>query len=652
MKFSPFAIAGAALLAAAAHAAVSVKSPDGKIEFIAAPDADGHLAYTITAGGKAVMEESQLGITVAGVDLGAGAALGEAARGSLDETYPMRGNKPTAVNRCDTAAIAVTTGAQGWTLEVRAYDDGVGFRYVVPGPSGRVVNGEATRFKFPAATKVWWQEMMRPGSRYEKPYTATDISAFAVNAVPACMLTAELPGGGYAFLTEADVIDQPGMYFTYRGNRSLQSTFVETWTSAGAVVSSWRALLIAPDLNALVNSDFIQNLCPPAAPGLFAQDWIKGGMAVWNWVENKAITPENMKRYSRLAGQLGFQYNTVDAGWESWGNAWTAMKELADYSKTVNVKIIAWKRWTQMDTQEKRKTFFSQLNQAGVVGIKVDGIDSEGVVVNKFLTASLKDAVDYKIMILWHGCPKPTGINRTWPNEIGREAIRGMENKPPFAPGNTIFPFTRLIAGPADFTPLVLNLATRRGETSWAHQIGTVVSYTAPLQNLAGDPQTIVDNPASAFIKSIPTEWDETRVLPQSKIGDLLAFARRRGNAWFVTLLNGDVANGKKLALSLSFLGGGTWDAAIVKDDAAKADAVVQETSKVTSSGSFSVDLRAGGGWVGRFVNPDIVSLRRPAPVRFRSGSPAALRSASGRALEAVGATGIYYAAPAAISGE
>src|SRR4029078_6086283 len=97
-----------------------------------------------------------------------------------------------------------------------------------------------------------------------------------------------------------------------------------------------------------------------------------------------------MKRYSRLAGQPGFQYNTVDAGWEGWSNGWTAMKDLVDYSKQYNVKIIAWRRWTEMEPPAKRKTFYTQLNTAGVVGIKVDGIDSEGVVVNKFLSASLK----------------------------------------------------------------------------------------------------------------------------------------------------------------------------------------------------------------------------------------------------------------------
>lgn len=621
----------AALLQAAICAAVSLKSPNGKIEFIAAPDAAGHLAYTVNSDGKAVIEESPLGITVAGVDLGDGATLGAAVTGNLDETYPVRGVHTVAVNRCDTAAIEVTKGAQKWTLIVRAYDDGVGFRYVVPGTGGKIVNGEATRFKLPAGTKVWWQPMMRPGSRYEKNYAATDIAAFAANALPAGMMTGELAAGGYVYLTEANVVDQPGMYYTYRGDRSLQSTFVETWTPAGEIHSSWRAVLIAPDLNALVNSDFIQNLCPPAAPGLFAQDWIKGGLAVWNWVESQNITLDNMKRYSRLAGQLGIPYNTVDAGWEGWSNGWTAMKELVDYSKQFNVKILAWTRWTEMDAPDERKAFFTKLNQAGVIGIKVDGIDSEGVVVNKFLSASLKDAVDYKIMILWHGCPKPTGINRTWPNEIGREAIRGMESKPPWAPCNTTFPFTRLIAGPADFTPLVFN-ATKRGETSWAHQIGTVVSYTAPLTHLAGEPQTIIDNPAAPFIKTIPTEWDETRVLPMSKIGDLLAFARRKGNAWFVVILNGDVANTKNLTLGLSFLGAGNWDASVVKDNLAQADAVVQENSKVTASGSFPVALRAGGGWVARFVNPDAVAIAPLNGPRSR-GIPVLRARISGGAL-------------------
>ncbi len=629
-----------ALLALPAAASVSVKSPNGQIEFLADVDNSGRLVYTVSSGGKAVIEQSALGITVAGADLGAGAALGDAARSSIDETYPMRGVKTVAVNRCNTAAIDVAKGAQKWILEVRAYDDGVGWRYVVPGTGDRAVTGEATAFKLPTGSKVWWQEFMLVGQRYEKLYTATDISAFASGAIPAGMMTAEVPGVGYAWLSEANVVNTPGMYYTCKGGRSLQATFTEaSWTMTGDIQTSWRVVLVAADLNALVNSDLVRNLCPPPAAGLFQADWIKPGMAVWNWVQNRAITVDNMKRYSKIAGQLGFAYNTVDAGWEGWTNAYTAMKDLCDYSAQQNVKIWAWKRWTEMDTQDKRKAFFAKLNAAGVVGIKVDGIDNENVVVDKFLTASLKDAVDYKIMILWHGCPKPTGIERTWPNEIGREAIRGMENKPPWAPSNTTFPFTRLIAGPADFTPLVLTMPARSGETSWAHQIGTVVSYTAPFTNLSGDPQSILDNPAVEFIKSIPTEWDETVVLPQSRIGDLLAFARRRGKAWFVTVLNGSTTTARKVAINTAFLGAGTWDASLVKDELAKVDAVVQEAGKAKTTSTYTADLRPGGGWVARFVNPNAVAiLTRPAAKpRLRSRESVVLFSAQGRILPAPG---------------
>ena len=177
-----------------------------------------------------------------------------------------------------------------------------------------------------------------------------------------------------------------------------------------------------------------------------------------------------------------------------------------------------------------------------------------------------------------------------------------MENKPPWSQSNTTLPFTRCLAGHSDFTPLIFNYPKRTGETSQSHQIGTAISYTTSMQNIAGDPQYILTNPAVEIIKSIPTDWDETVVLPMSKIGDLLGFARRKGNTWFVTLLNGDTVQPKKVTLKLSFLGSGTFKADVIKDDMSDMNAIIQDSFSVTSADSYTIQMRGGGGWVGRFI--------------------------------------------------
>ena len=142
-------------------------------------------------------------------------------------------------------------------------------------------------------------------------------------------------------------------------------------------------------------------------------------------------------------------------------------------------------------------------------------------------------------MVNFHGANKPAGEARTWPHELTREGVYGLEHRRPRRgrAHNTTLPFTRFLAGAADYTPVVFG--ERRKETSWAHQIATAVVFTSPLLVFGGHPQSLLDNPAVEMIKSLPSVWDETIVLPASEIGELAAFARRHGTTWFVAVLNG-----------------------------------------------------------------------------------------------------------------
>jgi alpha-glucosidase len=203
-------------------------------------------------------------------------------------------------------------------------------------------------------------------------------------------------------------------------------------------------------------------------------------------------------------------------------------------------------------------------------------------------------------MLNFHGANKPAGESRTWPNELTREAVQGLEHRsmPEWARHNTTLPFTRFLAGSADYTPVVFG--ERRKETSWAHQIATSIVFTSPLLVYGAHPQSLLDHPAADLIKTVPSVWDETIVLPPSRIGEIAAFARRRGTTWFVAVLNGPAP--ASLKLDLGFLGGGRYDALFVRDTADNPASVTLEESQVGRDDAFPLELRPGGGFVLRLT--------------------------------------------------
>jgi alpha-glucosidase len=201
-------------------------------------------------------------------------------------------------------------------------------------------------------------------------------------------------------------------------------------------------------------------------------------------------------------------------------------------------------------------------------------------------------------MINFHGANKPAGEPRTWPNEMTREGIYGLEHKRMEAWGafNATFPFVRMLAGHADYTPVVFG--ERRRETSWAHQIASAAILTSPVLVYGGNPASLLANPAADMIKAIPSVWDETRVLPPSEIGDIAVFARRSGNRWFVAAMNGPTE--RTVTIDLSFLPQGTHQALIVRDNLNDPGAVEVESRSLPRS--IAIPLRASGGFIVRIT--------------------------------------------------
>ena len=596
--------------------AIRVSSPNGAVQVQVSADA-ARLIYSVTFRGGPVIETSPLGILVDGANLGEEVALGKVEPYDGTDRFASRGVHAEAIERFRGARIALPQ----CLLDVRAFDDGIAFRWVVPGAGTRVPD-EATAFVLPAGSTVWYHDL---NGHYEGTHAKKEIAEVQAGDWAAPPLTFKLPNGaGYASITEAAVIDYAGMALQADGQRGFRARLghshpashpftlrygdVEATRLAqpaavtGRITTPWRVVMIGADLDTLVNSDIVADLAPPPDRRLFPKglhtDWVKPGRAVWKYLDGGGEnTLETMKEFSRLAGALGFEYNLVEGFWRRWEEK--DLREFIAYSRQHNVGIWLWQHSRELHDPAARAAFFAHVQDVGAVGVKLDFFDHEAKEVMDLYRACLQGAAEHRLLVDFHGANKPTGESRTWPNELNREAVSGMERRSmqAWAQHDTTIPFTRMLAGHLDFTPMLFG--ERRRETSWAHQIATAALFTAPLLVYGAHPQAMLDNPAVELIKSIPSTWDETRVLPFSEIGEIAAFARRHGKRWFLVIANGPVA--RSVEVPLSFLGGGSHQALLVRDREDDPAAVVVENRTVRREDSVKIELRAGGGFVARF---------------------------------------------------
>lgn len=614
---------------------IIIAGPDGRIEFQLLTAEAGRLSYSVAFRKRAVIETSALGMIIGGADLCQGVEIGGMERYRVNERYAWRGNHSEAVNRCNGARLSLRHAASGanFTLEVRAFNDGAAFRFIIPGDGRARVPDESTGFVIPAKSIVWYHDLE---GHYEGIHARREIDAVGEGEWAAPPLTIRLPGEeGYASITEAALIDYAGMGLQADGRRGFTLRLGHAHPASypfrlryaadverlkqpaqvtGTITTPWRVVIIGADLNALVTSDIVHNVSPPPDRRLFPAgmktDWIKPGRAVWKYLDGGENTLDEVKNFSLLAGQLGFEYQVVEGFWSRWSEA--QMREAVEYSRQHKVALLFWKHSRDLRTSEARRQFFELCRRVGVVGAKIDFFDHEAKEVIDLYQTLLREAAEHQLMVDFHGSNKPAGEARTWPNEMTREGIYGLEHRrtPAWAPLNATLPFTRMLAGHADYTPV--HFGERRKETSWAHQIASAAIFTSPLLIYGAHPKNMLANPAVEMIKSIPSVWDQTIALPMSEIGEVAAFARRRGETWFLAIMNG--ATARTIKVPLAFLGGGRFRALLVRDQVNpaanpaaspatdEAAAVRIENVLVGRTDSLTIEMRGGGGFIGRFV--------------------------------------------------
>lgn len=602
---------------------VLLKSPDQQIS-ITLSVRNNNLSYSISRKGKILVEPSPIRMFVDGAAITDGVSIGQAELYQLDEQYPWYGVHATARNHYNGAKVAINKGAIAYVVDLRVFNDGAAFRLLVPGKeNSRRIAEEATVFKLPTGSMAWYHDL---DMHYEGLYKKKRMDTVKAGQWAAPSVTFQLPDSKlYLAITEADLKNYGGMAlqtdgkggmvlrlpqnqptsYPYKLRYSPADTLklARPATIAGTITTPWRVAMIADNLNSLVNNDMVHNLCPPPDHKLFPQGiqtpWIKPGSAVWKYLDDGGVsTVANMKEFSRMAAELGFKHNILEGFWNKWSD--DELRGLVNYSKQRGVEIWLWEHSKNLWDVAKRQAFFKRCHDLGIGGLKLDFFDHEAKDVIDLYQDILEETAAFQLMVNFHGANKPTGQERTWPNELTREAVKGMEASKlaDRAGHNVTLPFTRFIAGHAEYTPV--HFGERRKNTTWTHQIATAVIFAAPLLTYAASPQHLLQNPAVEMIKSIPSIWDETIVLPGSAIGEGAVYARRKGNTWFLAVING--VKPKTLQVSLSFLGEGTFNRLEVRD--VKGNAATLKVIKGLNhkKDNIVLQLSEGGGYIARFM--------------------------------------------------
>lgn len=600
------------------------------------------LSYEVTYEGRSIISSSPLGLNVDNCMLGQEVTV----------------NSPVLTGPGQACYEIKRNGVLSFYVDVREFDDGVAFRYRIPSEGPRCIYGEQTAFTFPSRTRVWYASgPFQYGWIQAYQECVIDSLDKELLAPPA---TFRLPDGMYAAITEANLFHYHGAVLLGEKDNRVRLGYVEnkghleTGTITGIpapkywhevvrdipwivypdvntceIKTSWRVLMLAKDLNGLVNNRIMKTVCDEPDSKLFPEgkntSWIKPGRSVFTWLvegENR-LSVANHKRYVDGAAELGLQSVVVDDGWELWPETepekrsktkWEYLADLVSYARNKNVDIWVWRPSSPrngnktdigLNDPDERKNFMKKCAEVGVKGLKIDFFHTENLYTVNLMEQILQDAAREHLMVIFHGVNKPTGDSYTYPNLLAKEAVRGLESvggEDTWAPGpswpyhNTVLPFTRWLAGPADYTPLNFR-AFCPPSVTFTHQLASIYMFTSPMLIFAADMEDMLACPGRQFIEEVPVVWDENYVLPESEIGKLAAIARRKGDVWYLSVLNGEQAGDKRL--SLDFLPKGTYRMIVASDKGRKM--IVMDEKTIRSSRPLILNLLSGGGWLAKF---------------------------------------------------
>ena len=626
---------------------LKVASPGGSL--LVTIGTDGVLTWSVSHRGRTLVRPSRVALALDdGRVLGAAPKVARTSTRSGDQVL-----KPTVayrraqvVDRYNERRIDFDGG---FSLIVRAYDDGVAYRFATSLPGEITVRGEDATLVFDGDHRLYFPEETSFLSHQEREYKRVRISEVGPSRFSSLPTLVVLEGGPKVAITEADLFDYPGMDLTSgpevhslkglfpayprkvelvrdRNERVLEREDYIARTR-GTREFPWRVLVVADRDEALLDSDIVFRL----ASGSRVADtsWIRPGKVAWDWWNannvygvpfRAGVNTDTYKHYVDFAAEQGIPYVILDEGWYKLGDLLSVVPEidmeaLAAYARQRNVGLILWCVWKTLDQQ--LQPALDQFFRWGVKGIKVDFMQREDQWMVNFYERVAREAAGRRLLVDFHGAYKPTGLYRTWPNVVTSEGVLGLEQSKWGAlagPENAVtFPFMRMLAGPVDYTPGAMMNAAKAdfqpifnrpmSQGTRCQQLAMYVVFESPLQMLADSPSNYRREPDSlAFLSAVPVVWDETRVL-SAAVGEHILVARRSGREWYVGALTN--WEPRDIEVDLGFLGGGPFEADIHRDgpnaDRAGVD-YVRERRVVTSGGRLRVHLAPGGGLAVRLV--------------------------------------------------
>ncbi len=598
---------------------IALKSPDRQLT-LTVSTVNNKLVYNVQLGNVDVIKQSALGLTIDGKDLGANATISAAPMLSkVSEKYKILGNHTDVRNRANEAEIPVVASGMTFSLFIRAYNDGVAIRYSLPADA-KHMDKETTSWVMPDnIEKIAWADYHQSYEAYNHLTTFDKIPEGKAIMPP---ITYQV-NGNYVSITEADCESFSDMALMRTGNTfSVNYPFakngwdIKPYTGTdkrvlvgnykGKSVSPWRTMIIAKNLNDLVNSDLVMNLCPaPAAGSDFS--WVKPGRSLWQWWSIGAPKFDDQKAWYDAAAKLKWEYYLVDDGWRNWKqpgkDQWQLLKEVVDYGKTVGVKSIIWVDSKEFRKAPERKAYLDKVKALGADGIKIDFIPDANAEIMQWYMETMQECADLKLLLNFHGSVKPTGLRRTYPHDITREAVRGNEyqmtryRRVMNAEHEVTIPFTRYLAGPADYTPVILNpkeLSTVK--FTWPREFAQAIVYLSPITHFTDQYSFYVESPMFDLFQQLPTTWDETKVLSCTEMGEVVAFARRKGDTWWIGAMNNDTE--REIKIPLDFLKKSKKATLIY--DAATNTAIDRKEQTVSKKDVLTIKLRSGGGFVAK----------------------------------------------------
>ena len=595
---------------------VKVISPDGELTVTVGVDG-GHAWYQVIRGSEAVIKRSELGFILKDGNMNGNFKMGKVTRSALDETWSQPWGEDAKVrNHYNEMKVRLQEkNGQRRVLDVvfRAFDDGVAFRYEFPVQQGLkdfVIMEELTQFALPTDAPTWSIPALT--DYYEGIYTRESVSQKGNMSGPIAL---EVNDSLYMAIMEANLTDYSTMNLSHNG--TTLAVDLVPWQNGDKVrvgetrVSPWRVMIIGHKPADILLSRMPLNLNEPCRiedtswlqPTKYVGIWWALQKQRWTWSqgERHGATTENTKRYIDFAARHGMGGVLVE-GWNyGWDGDWTRegnkfsftkaypdydLKALCRYARERGVRIIA-----HNETGGAAQNYENQMEEAytlyeslGINTIKTGYVNPHfyngelqhsqwGV---RHFRKVIETAARHHMMIVNHEGAMPSGIQRTWPNLIGTESMRGQEynafdrkgGNPPYH--ECILPFTRGLGGPMDFTPGIFEYNNEavlgtRPQTTLAHQLAEYIVIYSPGHMAADQIENYEHQPAFKFIEEVPTNWERTLV-PHAEMGKYVTFARQeRGtDNWYIGSVTDSEA--RDLSLKLDFLGDGKYTAMIYED--------------------------------------------------------------------------------------